>query len=162
MAATIAVDTAVETAGEILAELETLLRGLSDADLHRADPEGGHTIAEVVSHIQLAGLTSIAAAERMRFRPSGQHMFREEIGHDAVGAPPPSSDEAAARLQNLRTAIEECFSALPPEVLEKELEIPPVGVITVEGWTMLWVGHIGQHAEQIRDILASRGLLERL
>jgi hypothetical protein len=78
---------AVETAGEILGELETLLRGLSDADLHRAHPDGGHTIAQVVSHIHLAGLTSIAAAERMRYRPSGQHMFREEIGHDAIGGP---------------------------------------------------------------------------
>jgi hypothetical protein len=161
MAATVGVETAVETAGEILGELESLLRGLDDVDLHRADPEGGHTIAEVVSHIQLAGLTSIAAAERMRYRPSGQHMFREEIGHDAVGAPPPSSEEAADRIQNLRTALEDCFAALPREVLEKELDIPPVGVIPVEGWTLLWVGHIGQHAEQIRDILRSRGLLDR-
>src|ERR1700680_4629632 len=109
MATTTAVDTAVETAGEILGELESLLRGLADTDLHRADPEGGYTIAEVVSHIQLAGLTSIAAAERMRYRPSGQHMFREEIGHDAVGAPPPSSEEAADRILNLRTALEECL-----------------------------------------------------
>lgn len=159
MSATAAVEIAVETAAEILGELEGLLRGLDDVDLHRADPEGGHTIAEVVSHIQLAGLTSIAAAERMRHRPSGQHMFREEIGHDAVGAPPPSAAEAADRIQNLRTALEECLGALPPEVLEKQLDIPPIGVIAVEGWTMLWVGHIGQHAEQIRDILRSRGLL---
>jgi hypothetical protein len=60
---------------------------------------------------------------------------------------------------SLRTALEECFSALPPEVLEKELDVPPLGVIPVEGWTMLWIGHIGQHAEQIREILESRGLL---
>jgi hypothetical protein len=150
---------AVETAGEILGELQTLLRGLSDADLHRAHPDGGHTIAQVVSHIHLAGLTSIAAAERMRYRPSGQHMFREEIGHDAIGATPHSSQEAADRMVSLRTALEECFSALPPEVLEKELDVPPLGVIPVEGWTMLWIGHIGQHAEQIREILESRGLL---
>lgn len=160
MAATSAVDSAVETAREILDELEVLLRGLDDVDLHRADPEGGHSIAQVVSHIQLAGLTSIAAAERMRYRPSGQHMFREEIGHDAVGAAPPSSDEAADRIQNLRIAIEECLADLPPEVLEKQLDIPPIGVIAVEGWTLVWVGHLGQHAEQIRDILRSRGHLD--
>lgn len=86
-------------------------------------------------------------------------MFREEIGHDAVGAPPPSSDEAADRVQSLRIALEECLSALPIEVLEKQLDIPPIGLIAVEGWAMLWVGHIGQHAEQVRDILSSRGLL---
>jgi hypothetical protein len=52
----------------------------------------------------------------------------------------------------------ESFSGLPPEVLEKEVEIPPLGMIPVEGWTLVWVGHIGQHAEQIRQILESRGL----
>jgi hypothetical protein len=149
---------AVETAGEILGDLEALLRGLNDADLHRAHPDGGHTIAQVVSHIHLAGLTSIAAAERMRYRPSGQYMFREEIGHDALGATPHSSEEAANRIASLRVALAESFSGLPPEVLEKEVEIPPLGMIPVEGWTLVWVGHIGQHAEQIRQILESRGL----
>jgi len=118
---------AVETAGEILGELETLLRGLSDADLHRAHPDGGHTIAQVVSHIHLAGLTSIAAAERMRYRPSGQHMFREEIGHDAIGATPHSSQEAADRMVSLQTALEECFSALPPESVGEGARRPAPG-----------------------------------
>jgi hypothetical protein len=36
---------------------------------------------------------------------------------------------------SLRTALEECFSALPPEVLEKDLDVSPLGVIPVEGWT---------------------------
>jgi hypothetical protein len=153
------VESAVETGNEILADLEALLRGLADADLHRAHPEGGHTIAQVVSHIHLAGLTSIAALERMRYRPSGQHMFREEIGHDAVGAAPPSAGEAAARMASLRVALQECLSGLPPELLAKEIEVPPIGTLTAEGWTLLFVGHVGQHVEQIREILVSRGLV---
>ena len=153
------VATAVETAAEILGELETLLGGISDADLHRADPEGGHTIAQLVSHIHISGLMSIAAAERMRYRPSGQHMFREEIGHDAVGAAPASAADAAARIRSLGVAIADCLPPLPADLLEKELNIPPIGVMPVAGWTLIFVGHFGQHAEQIRDILRAHRLL---
>ena len=58
--------TATKTAHEGLLSFENLLRSLSDADLHRADTEGGWTVAQLVSHIHLCGLLWIADLERMR------------------------------------------------------------------------------------------------
>ena len=68
---------------EALRELEAVLSRISDADLHRAHPDGGWTCAQVVSHIQISGMLWIAALERLRHQPS-LFIYREELGHDAV------------------------------------------------------------------------------
>ena len=48
--------TATQSANGGLLQFENLLCRLSDADLHRADPEGGWTVAQIVSHFHLSGL----------------------------------------------------------------------------------------------------------
>jgi len=95
--------TAAKSAHDGLLKFEMLLRQLNDADLHRADTEGGWTVAQIVSHIHLCGLLWIADLKRMRHEPA-MFIFREELGHDAVGAPLPSSQEAAERIASLRHA----------------------------------------------------------
>jgi hypothetical protein len=47
---------ATAQASAALTELEQLLGQISDADLHRAEPNGGWTCAQVVSHIHLCSL----------------------------------------------------------------------------------------------------------
>src|SRR5579875_214897 len=101
--------TATQSAHNGLLACEMLLRNLSDADLHRADPEGGWTVAQIVSHIHLCGLLWIADLERMRHAPE-MFMFREVLGHDAVGALPLSSEEVTARIASTRHAL----GGLPP------------------------------------------------
>ena len=54
-------------------------------------------------------------------------MYREELGHDAVGATPHSSAEAAGRIASLRVALERCVPAVDPGVAEREAEVPPFG-----------------------------------
>ena len=103
--------TATQSARDGLLKFETLLRNLSDADLHRADTEGGWTVAQIVSHIHICGLLWIADLERMRHEPE-MFIFREELGHDVLGAPPPSSQEAAERIASLRHALEVCLPAV--------------------------------------------------
>ena len=58
--------TATKSAHDGLLKFETLLRNLSDADLHRADPEGGWTVAQIVSHIHICGLLWIADLDVLR------------------------------------------------------------------------------------------------
>jgi hypothetical protein len=147
---------AAAAAHQTLTELETLLRGIKDADLHRADPDGGWTVAQTVSHLHLSGLLFIADLERLRHQPE-LFMFREELGHDALGATPPSTAEAADRVASLRRALDDCLPAADPAVLQKMVEVPPFGRVTVGAFLMPIVGHLQAHADQIRAILVKRG-----
>jgi hypothetical protein len=141
-----------------LGELETLLGGISDADLHLAHPDGGWTCAEIVSHIQISGLLWIAALERLRHQPS-LFMYREELGHNAVGATPHSAAEAAGRVASVRTALERCVPAVDPGVAGHEAEVPPFGKFPVGAGASVIAGHLTGHCGQIREILQARGLL---
>jgi hypothetical protein len=143
---------------EALRELETLLGRISDADLHRAHPDGGWTCAQVVSHIQISGLLWIAALERLRHQPS-LFMYREELGHDAVGATPHSAAEAAGRVASLRTALERCVPEVDPGVADREAEVPPFGKFAVGAGAGLIAGHLTGHCGQIREVLQARGVV---
>jgi DinB superfamily len=141
-----------------LDELESVLRRVGDADLHRAHPDGGWTCAQVVSHIHISGLLWIAALERIRHEPT-LFMYREELGHDAVGATPHSAEEAAGRIASLRAALARCVPAADPGVVEKEVEVPPFGRFGVGAGAPLIAGHLTGHCGQVREILQARGLL---
>lgn len=150
--------TATQSAHEGLLQFETLLRSLKDADLHRADTEGGWTVAQIVSHIHLCGLLWIADLERMRHEPE-MFIFREELGHDTLGAPPPSSEEAAKRIASLRHALDACLPAVDPSIADKELDVTTLGKMTIAQWMPLIIGHMLGHADQARAILRTRGVL---
>jgi DinB superfamily len=151
---------AARRAHDALSAFESLLRKIDDADLHRADPEGGWTVAQVVSHMHLSGLVWIADLERLRHcEGHGMSMFREELGHDAVGAPPPSSTEAADRMASLRTALDTCLPAADPAVLDKTIDVAPFGTVVCGEFMSLIIGHLEAHVEQAKAILRSRGAL---
>jgi uncharacterized damage-inducible protein DinB len=150
--------TAAAESHEALTAFEHLLRGIADAELHLADPEGGWTVAQIVSHMHISGLLWIADLERLRHRDS-MFMFREELGHDVVGAPPPSAREAADRIVSLREALDDCLPAADPAVLDKPLEVPPFGQLTAGAAMPLIIGHLTGHVEQATAILRTRGVL---
>lgn len=149
---------AAADAHAILVEFEEILRGISDADLHRAIPDGGWTVAQVVSHTHLSGLLWIAAVERLRHRPELTG-FREEVGHDAMGSLPASAAEAADRLASLRAALDDCLPAADPAVLEKKAEFVPLPRLVTGDLQPLVVGHLRAHLDQAREILRVRGAL---
>ncbi len=151
---------ATTQAASALTDLEQLLAGITDGDLHRAEPNGGWTCAQVVSHIHLCSLLWIADLERLRLHP-GQHMFmfREELGHDVLGAPPHTTREAAARIASARTAIERSFPTVSAEVLAKSIEIPTLGTFGVGDFMGIISGHLAHHVGQINAILQSRGVI---
>lgn len=143
-----------------LTELEQLLGTLTDADLHWAEPNGGWTCAQVVSHIHMCSLLWIADLERLRLHPEPHmFMFREELGHDVVGAPPHATGEAAARVASARIAIERSFPTVSAEVLAKTIEIPTLGTFTVADFMPIISGHVAHHVGQCKAILISRGVL---
>ncbi len=149
---------AAASAHDGLFAFEKLLRNISDAQLHLADTEGGWTVAQIVSHIHICGLLWIADLERMRHDPA-LFIFREELGHDAVGAPPPSAEEAANRIASLRHALEVCLPAVDPTIADKELEVPTLGKMTISQWMDPLIGHLLGHTQQARAILHARGVL---
>ena len=149
---------ATASAHDGLFAFEQLLRSISDAQLHLADTEGGWTVAQIVSHIHICGLLWIADLERMRHDPE-LFIFREELGHDAVGAPPPSTEEAANRIASLRHALDVCLPAVDPTIFDKELDISTLGKMTISQWMNPLIGHLLGHTEQARAILRARGVL---
>lgn len=143
-----------------LSELEQILGAIADAELHWAEPNGGWTCAQVVSHIHMCSLLWIADLERLRLHPEAHmFMFREELGHDVVGAPPPSTREAAARIASARVAIERSFPTVSAEVLAKTVEIPTLGTFSVADFMPIISVHLAHHVGQFKAILRSRGVL---
>ena len=146
-------------AEQTLTGLEELLRTIDDGDLHRADPGGGWTGAAIVSHITLAGLLWVGNVQRVVADPDLALLYREEIGHDAVGAVPPTAAEAADKVAALRRTMTGTMSAHTPEVLAREVEITTLGRRTVAEWLPLIVGHVVHHRDQLHDVLRSRDRL---
>ena len=146
-------------AEETLTEVEELLRALDDADLHRADPNGGWTGAIIVTHMCLAGLLWVGDVQRLAADPTLDFFYREEIGHDAVGAVPPTAAEAADKIASLRRTVVATMPAHTEEILAREVEITTLGRRTVAEWLPVIVGHLAHHRDQLHDVLRSRGVL---
>jgi hypothetical protein len=142
-----------------LERLEEVLRRISDGDLHRASPGGGWTVAQLVSHINLSALVWLGDLERLRQDPDLTFFFREEIGHDAVGYPPRTTELAQRRVASTRRTLATCLPATDPGILSRTVEIPDLGTKTVTEWVPVIVGHITGHVDQAIDVLRSRDAL---
>jgi len=142
-----------------LARLADTLGVITDGDLHRASFGGGWTVAQVVSHISVSTLVWLGNLRRLEADPELGFFFREEIGHDALGYPPPTVELALARLAATRRTLATCLPSMSPELLARTVEIPDLGTMTVEEWTPIIAGHLTSHVEQAHDILRNRGVL---
>jgi hypothetical protein len=116
-------------------------------------------VAQVISHMNLATLVWLGDLTRLRHDPELGFFFREEIGHDALGYPPPKVELAQARLAATRRTLATCLPSMAPELLARTVEIPDLGTMTIEEWTPIITGHITSHVEQAHDILRNRGVL---
>ena len=141
-----------------LADLESLLQRIPDGAVHRADPAGGWTVAQVVTHIGHSTMLWVALFERLRHDPDLAFVWREELGHDVVGYPPPTAELCAGRLATTRRTIDTCFAELDDAILARECEFPDVGSISIRDLTPLLIGHLQSHVDQVHTILRSRGV----
>ena len=148
---------AAAAADAALARLEGAVSGIGDGDLHRAHRGGGWTVAEVISHINLCTLAWMGNLQRLTHDPDLTFFFREEIGHDLTGYPPPTVDIARRQLASTRRTVATCLPATDADVLRRTVEISDLGTMTVAEWHTIIIGHVGMHVEQALDIMRDRG-----
>lgn len=159
-------DTAPDDAGKLseeaakadagMARLQEALRRLSDGDLHRAHRSGGWTVAQVISHMNVATILWLGDLERLRHDPELRFFFREEIGHDALGYPPPTVEIALRQLDSTRRTLATCLPEVDAAIQDRTVEIPDLGTMKVAEWTPLIAGHLSGHVDQAFAIMADR------
>jgi uncharacterized damage-inducible protein DinB len=142
-----------------LARLQGILERISDGDLHRAHRDGGWTVAQVVSHINVCTLMWLGDLQRLRDDPELTFFFREEIGHDLTGYPPPTAEIAARQLASTRRTLAHSLPATDEALLGRTVEIPDLGTMTIAEWTPLITGHLVGHVDQALEIMRDREVL---
>ena len=150
---------ALESTDRAVAKLDETLAGLYDGDLHLAHHDGGWTAAQLVSHINMSVLLWTATLTRVANDPGLAFVFREEIGHDVLGYPPPRIETARRQLASTRQTLATCIPAIDATTLEREVEIPDLGTLTMAAWTPPVLGHAAGHCEQALDVLRDRGAI---
>lgn len=153
----VALSAAAADVDAALSRLQDILGRIGDGDLHLAHRDGGWSVAQVISHINVCALIWLGDVERLRNDLELRFFFREEVGHDAVGYPPPTVQIALRQLGSTRRSLASCVLATPADVLSRTVEIPDLGTMTVAEWTPLIIGHLTSHIDQAVAILRDRG-----
>ena len=154
--------TTVDAAAEVdaaLGRLSDALAGISDGDLHRAHTAGGWSVAGVISHMNVCTLIWLGDMMRLINDPDLRFFYREEIGHDCIGYPPPTLEVAQGQLASTRRTLATCLPAMSDELLARPVEIPDLGTMTVAEWTPIIIGHLTGHVDQAFEILRNREVL---
>jgi len=154
--------TSLDAAAEVdaaLGRLSDTLAGLRDGDLHRANSDGGWSVAGVISHMNVCTIIWLGDMMRLVLDPDLRFFYREEIGHDCIGYPPPTVEIARGQLESTRRTLATCLPGLGDDVLSRTVEIPDLGTMTVAEWTPLIIGHLTSHVDQAFEILQNRGVL---
>jgi hypothetical protein len=147
---------AAKEADDALGRLQSIIERIDDGDLHRAHRNGGWSVAQVVSHINVCTLIWLGDLQRLRDDPELSFFFREEIGHDCTGYPPPTVEIAARQLASTRRTLAHSVPATDDALLGRSVEIPDLGTMTVAEWTPIITGHLVGHVDQALDILRDR------
>ena len=150
---------AAKDVDEALGRLQSIVERLTDGDLHRAHRDGGWTVAQVISHINVCTIIWLGDLQRLRDDPDLDFFFREEIGHDLTGYPPPTVDIAARQLNSTRRSLAHSIPATDNALLERTVEIPDLGKMTIAEWTPIITGHLAHHVGQALDIMRDREFL---
>ena len=147
---------AAKEADDALGRLQSIIERIDDGDLHRAHRNGGWSVAQVVSHINVCTLIWLGDLQRLRDDPELSFFFREEIGHDCTDYPPPTVEIAARQLASTRRTLAHSVPATDDALLGRSVEIPDLGTMTVAEWTPIITGHLVGHVDQALDILRDR------
>ena len=150
---------ALADADQALERLDRALSRLGDGDLHRAHFDGGWTVAQVVSHINVCSLLWLGDVKRVESDPELRFFFREEVGHDLVGYPPATIEIARRQLTSTRRSLATAGPAISADTLARVVEIPDLGTMTIEEWSPLIIGHASGHVEQAFEIMRNREFL---
>ena len=142
-----------------LGRLIDIVGRLSDGDLHRAHFDGGWTVAQVVSHINVCTLVWLGDLNRLRHDPDLRFFYREEIGHDLTGYPPPTVEIAVGQLTSTRRTLSTAYPAAYAGLEDRVVEIPDLGTMTIREWAPLIAGHLQMHTGQAEEVLTNRNAM---
>ncbi len=142
-----------------LGQLIDVIGRLADGDLHRAHFDGGWTVAQVVSHINVSAMMWLGDLARLRCDPDLWFFFREEVGHDLTGYPPPTVEIAVGQLTSTRRSLATSLIAMTAGLADRVVEIRDLGTRNVAEWTPLIAGHLIMHTGQVTGILTNREVM---
>ena len=150
---------AVKDADAALERLQKIVERLADGDLHLAHRNGGWTVAQVISHINVCTILWLGDLQRLHDDPELTFFFREEIGHDCTGYPPPTVERATRQLASTRRSLAHSMPGTDDALMGRTVEIPDLGTMTIAEWTPLIAGHLAGHVDQALDVLRDRDAL---
>ena len=147
---------AAATADRSLARLEAVLGYIGDGDLHLARGSGLDGPARPHRPRRPGRLGELERLRQGRrpFRRPGGDRPRRRRGYRHR---PPSWPAAGWRAP--AGPWPGCLPATDPAVLERTVEIPDLGTMTVAEWVPLIVGHLTGHVDQAFEVLAGHGAL---
>lgn len=142
-----------------LARVADAVGRLGDGDLHRAHFGGGWTLAQVISHMSMSTLVWLADLTRLQHDPDLGFFFREEIGHDLTGYPPPTVEIALRQLASARRTLTTAIGPATAAVADRTVEIPDLGTMTAGEWNTIIRMHTLSHVDQAFEIMRNREFL---
>ena len=156
-------DTTVDAAAQAdvgMARLQEALGRLSDGDLHRAHRGGGWTVAQVISHMNVATLMWLGDVERLRHDPELRVLLPRGDRPRRAGLPA-AHDRRSPCASSARPAgrWRTCLPARRPRRSTATVEIPDLGTMTVAEWTPLIAGHLAGHVDQAFAIMPTASFL---
>jgi hypothetical protein len=140
------------------AELETLVKDLSDADLHTAYLAGEWTVAQNVHHVADSHMhafirVKLALTEDYpTIKPYNQDAWAETA--DARTVPITVSLALIRALHERWCAL---WDSLSDDQWQRAVKHPEAGDVTVEGFLKTYSNHGAAHIDQIRRTLAAKG-----
>ena len=140
------------TADAAMGRLQDALRRIGDGDLHRAHRGGGWTVAQVISHMNVATLMWLGDLERLRNDPDAHVLLPRGDRPRRAGLPAAHDRHRPyGRIASTRRTLATCLPAVDPAILDRTVEIPDLGTMTVAEWTPIIVGHLAGHVDQAFD-----------
>ena len=144
-----------------MGRLQEALRRLDDGDLHRAHRDGGWTVAQVISHMNVAtliwlgdlatapptiptcGSSSARRSGTTHWLPAAHHRHR---GRQIASTRAPSRPACPRWTRHYPTGT---------------MEIPDLGTMTIAEWTPMITGHLASHVDQAFTIMTDREFAAR-
>jgi hypothetical protein len=96
---------------------------------------------------------------RIRHDPDLRFIYREEIGHDLTGYPPPTVEIAVGQLTSTRRTLSVAYPAAYEGLDDRVIEIPDLGTRTIAEWVPIIAGHLTMHCGQAEEVLTNRNAM---
>ncbi|HLV36902.1 MAG TPA: putative metal-dependent hydrolase [Spirillospora sp.] len=148
----------IEMMRQFPAELEALVKDLSDADLHTPYLAGEWTVAQNVHHVADSHMHAFI---RVKLALTEDYPTIKPYNQDAWAETPDARTFPITASLTLIKALHERWCALwdslSDDQWQRAVKHPESGDVTVEGFLKTYSNHGAAHIDQIRRTLAAKG-----